>query len=76
LPRLCRARHRRGRVRHIRAGESRRAGRFLQRRAIADTIAAARKHAEAAEAALAPFPDSEFKRALAALPEFVVERAY
>ncbi len=44
--------------------------------ALADTIKAARTHADAAKAALHPFADSEVKRLLTALPDFVVERAY
>jgi octaprenyl-diphosphate synthase len=44
--------------------------------ALADTLKAARTHAEAAKRALHPFDDSELKRLLAALPDFVVERAY
>jgi octaprenyl-diphosphate synthase len=44
--------------------------------ALQDTIATARGHADAARTALAPFADSEIKRILAELPDFVVERAY
>ncbi len=36
---------------------------------------AAAKHAEAARQAICSFPDSEIKRALLAIPEFVVERS-
>jgi octaprenyl-diphosphate synthase len=43
---------------------------------LVDTIKAARAHADAAKAALHPFQDGELKRALHALPDFVVERAY
>jgi octaprenyl-diphosphate synthase len=35
----------------------------------------AARHAEAARNAICSFPDSEIKRALLALPEFVVERS-
>jgi octaprenyl-diphosphate synthase len=43
---------------------------------LVDTLKAAREHAETAKAALRPFPEGDLKRALQALPDFVVERAY
>jgi octaprenyl-diphosphate synthase len=35
---------------------------------------AAAKHAEAARKAICTFPDSEIKRALLSIPDFIVER--
>jgi octaprenyl-diphosphate synthase len=36
---------------------------------------AAAKHAESARTAICSFPDSEIKRALLSIPDFVVERS-
>lgn len=44
--------------------------------AIAQTLAAARAHAEAARAALAGLPANAYRDAMAELADFVVERAY
>jgi octaprenyl-diphosphate synthase len=60
-----------------RAGDFERAlGILVARGALAATLEIAREHGHAAKAALEPFPDGEMKRALAALPDFVVDRAY
>jgi octaprenyl-diphosphate synthase len=60
-----------------RAGDFERALTILDAHgALTGTLEAAREHAETAKAALHPFPDSEMKRALETLPDFVVDRAY
>jgi octaprenyl-diphosphate synthase len=60
-----------------RPGDFERALTILEARgALAATLEVAREHGAAAKAALHPFPDGDMKRALAALPDFVVDRAY
>jgi octaprenyl-diphosphate synthase len=51
-------------------------GLLTRQNALADTVLRAREYADAARAALAPFPDSCEKRILAALVDFCIERAY
>jgi octaprenyl-diphosphate synthase len=49
---------------------------MVRHRALDDTIAAARRYVRAAQDALAGFPDTPLKRAMAGVAEFVVERDY
>jgi octaprenyl-diphosphate synthase len=58
-------------------GDLERATRLLERRgALAETLARARGYASEAAAALAPFPDGPFKRALIEAAAFATERGF